>query len=203
MLAAIISVEFDQFEFVDELTNTTELALVRALNKTAERSRTRISREARDQVAFPASYLSPSNQRLWVSTKARRGSFETTIEGRGSATSLARFSRQKPLPPGRRHRDGKVTVTVKPNSPRKIKRAFLVRLNNSNVGLAVRTNGEKPENAFKPRSLGPNLWLLYGPSVDQALSAASDGKGVYEDMTPEMLDFLETEFTRQLELLGV
>lgn len=203
MVATIIAVEFDQFEFVEELTNTTELALIRALNRTAERSRTRISREAREQVAFPASYLSPSNERLWVSSKARGGSFETTIEGRGSATSLARFTRQKPLAPGRRHKDGKVKVTVKPGAPTSIKRAFLIRLNNNNVGLAVRTNGEKPTNSFKPREFGNNLWLLYGPSVDQALSAATDGKGVFEDMTPDMLDFLEMEFNRQLEVLGV
>ncbi|MGA1831677.1 hypothetical protein [Rhizobium wenxiniae] len=202
MVAALIAVEFDQFEFIDELTNTTELALIRALNKTAERSRTRISREARNQVAFPASYLSPSSRRLWVSSKARSGSFETEIEGRGAATSLARFTKQKPVAAGRRHRNGEVAVTVKPGATRRIKRAFLIRLNNNNVGLAVRTNGEKPENAFKPKSLGPNLWLLYGPSVDQALTAATDGKGVYEDMTPDMLDFLETEFNRQLEVLG-
>ncbi|MNL84820.1 hypothetical protein D3C87_2129170 [compost metagenome] len=59
-----------------------------------------------------------------------------------------------------------------------------------------------PKGAYKPRSLGKNLWLLYGPSVDQALRSASDGGGIYEEMTPESLEFLEKEFFRQLELLN-
>lgn len=202
MVAAVIAIEFDQLSFVDEMTNTTELALVRALNTTAARDRTKFARAARDQVAFPASYVSPSSKRLWVKTKAKRNALETIIEGRGSATSLARFTKQKPLAGGQRHKGGKINVTVKPGQTRSIRRAFLMRLKNNNVGLAVRTDGSVPQGAYKPRPLGKNLWLLYGPSVDQALRAASDGGGIYEEMTPESLDFLEKEFFRQLELLN-
>lgn len=202
MVAAVIAIEFDQLSFVDEMTNTTELALVRALNTTATRDRTKFGRAARDQVAFPASYVSPSSKRLWVKTKAKRNALETVIEGRGAATSLARFTKQKPLSGGQRHKGGKINVTVKPGQTRSIRRAFLMRLKNNNVGLAVRTDGSLPQGAYKPRPLGKNLWLLYGPSVDQALRAASDGGGIYEEMTPESLDFLEKEFFRQLELLN-
>ncbi len=198
MVATVIVIEFDQLVFVDEIKNSTELALVRALNKTADRSRTRFARAARDQVAFPASYVSPSNKRLWVKTRAKRKAFETVIEGRGAATSLARFTRQKP---GQKTRGGGVRVTVAPGKSRTIKRAFLMRLKNNNIGLAVRTDGAKPDRAWKPRSVGKNLWLLYGPSVDQALSAASSANGIYDELSPEMLDFLETEFLRQMELL--
>lgn len=202
MSAAVIVVEFDQLLFVPEMTNTVEIALTRALNRTADRSRTRFARAARDQVAFPASYVSPSSKRLWVKTRARKGAFNTVIEGRGSPTSLARFSRQTVMTGGARHKGGKVNVTVKPGQTKSISRAFLIRLRNNNVGLAVRTNGEAPSGAYKPKAIGKNLWLLYGPSVDQALSAASGGNGIYEEMTPEVLDELEAEFNRQLEVLN-
>lgn len=184
-----------------EVTAQVETALVRALNRTADRSRTRAARIVRDEIAFPASYVSPSSKRLWVKTRARRGSLIAMIEGRGQPTSLARFSRQTALTGGARHRGGVVNVTVKPGQTKSISRAFIIRLKNNNLGLAVRTNGAAPAGAYKPKPIGKNLWLLYGPSVDQALSAASTEHGVFEDITPETLDDLEDEFNRQMELL--
>ena len=180
-----------------------ETALLRSINKTADHARTLASQDIREQVAFPASYLAPSAKRLFVSTKATKASpFEAVISGRDRPTSLARFTNQKPLGGGQRHRDGQVAVTVKPGVRRYIKRAFLITLNNSNVGLAVRTDGGPPNNAYAPKEIGKNLWLLYGPSVDQVLSAASNGGGIYEEIVPETLDFLNDEFNRQLDLLN-
>ena len=180
-----------------------ETALLRSINKTADRARTLASQDIREQVAFPASYLAPSAKRLFVSTKATKASpFEAVISGRDRPTSLARFTNQKPLGGGQRHRGGQVAVTVKPGVRRYIKRAFLITLNNSNVGLAVRTDGGPPSNAYAPKEIGKNLWLLYGPSVDQVLSAASNGGGIYEEIVPETLDFLNNEFNRQLDLLN-
>ena len=180
-----------------------ETALLRSINKTADRARTLASQGIREQVAFPASYLAPSAKRLFVSTKATKASpFEAVISGRDRPTSLARFTNQKPLGGGQRHRGGQVAVTVKPGVRRYIKRAFLITLNNSNVGLAVRTDGGPPNNAYAPKEIGKNLWLLYGPSVDQVLSAASNGGGIYEEIVPETLDFLNDEFNRQLDLLN-
>ena len=180
-----------------------ETALLRSINKTADRARTLASQDIREQVAFPASYLAPSAKRLFVSTKATKASpFEAVISGRDRPTSLARFTNQKPLGGGQRHRGGQVAVTVKPGVRRYIKRAFLITLNNSNVGLAVRTDGGPPNNAYAPKEIGKNLWLLYGPSVDQVLSAASNGGGIYEEIVPETLDFLNDEFNRQLDLLN-
>ena len=161
------------------------------------------SQDIREQVSFPASYLAPSAKRLFVSTKATKVSpFEAVISGRDRPTSLARFTNQKPLGGGQRHRGGQLAVTVKPGVRRYIKRAFLITLNNSNVGLAVRTDGGPPNNAYAPKEIGKNLWLLYGPSVDQVLSAASNGGGIYEEIVPETLDFLNDEFNRQLDLLN-
>ena len=180
-----------------------ETALLRSINKTADRARTLASQDIREQVAFPASYLAPSAKRLFVSTKATKASpFEAVISGRDRPTSLARFTNQKPLGGGQRHRGGQVAVTVKPGVRRYIKRAFLITLNNSNVGLAVRTDGGPPNNVYAPKEIGKNLWLLYGPSVDQVLSAASNGGGIYEEIVPETLDFLNDEFNRQLDLLN-
>ena len=180
-----------------------ETALLRSINKTADRARTSASQDIREQVAFPASYLAPSAKRLFVSTKATKASpFEAVISGRDRPTSLARFTNQKPLGGGQRHRGGQLAVTVKPGVRRYIKRAFLITLNNSNVGLAVRTDGGPPNNAYAPKEIGKNLWLLYGPSVDQVLSAASNGGGIYEEIVPETLDFLNDEFNRQLDLLN-
>lgn len=196
-----LAIELNQFKFVSEMSDNVELALVRAINRTSERFRTRAARAVREQVAFPASYVSPSAKKLWVSKKARKTDPQSIIEGRGSPTMLARFSKAKPLPPGQRPKDGRIAVTVKPGVTRKIARAFMINLKNNNVGLAVRTNGLPPPNAYKPRSLGKNLWLLYGPSVDQALAAATDGDGVYEEMSPDVLEFLEHEFDRQIDLL--
>ncbi len=180
-----------------------EMALLRSINKTADRARTLASQDIREQVAFPASYLAPSAKRLFVSTKATKTNpFEAVISGRDRPTSLARFTKQKSLAGGQRHRGGQIDVSVKPGVRRYIKRAFLITLNNSNVGLAVRTEGGPPKNAYAPKEIGKNLWLLYGPSVDQVLSAASNGSGIYEEISPETLDFLNDEFNRQLELLN-
>ena len=207
MSQSLIVVEFNQLPFIDDTQKGVEIALVRALNYSATKSRTTAAREARKQVNFPASYLSPSSKRLWVKTKAKRGVYHTVIEGRGDPTSLARFSKQTVLTGGKRHKGGKVNVSVKPGSRKSISRAFIIRLRGrngmgENLGLAVRTSGTTPRNAWHPKNIGKNLWLLYGPSVDQALSSIRDSKGVFEDITPEALDLLEQEFTRQLELLN-
>ena len=202
MSQSLIVVEFNQLPFIDDTQKGVEIALVRALNYTATKSRTTAAREARKQVNFPASYLSPSGQRLWVKTKAKRGVYQTVIEGRGTPTSLARFSKQSVLPGTKRHKGGKINVTVKPGRSKSISRAFLIRLKSGNVGLAMRTNGTEPRTAYHPKNIGKNLWLLYGPSVDQALSGVSGTKGVFDDITPEALDMLEQEFTRQLDLLN-
>ena len=209
MTQVLIAIEgLDSLKFIPEMTENVEKALTMSLNTTAAKSRTIMDRKIRSQIAFPASYLRPSQKRLVVTKKASIQSLSTEITGRGRATSLARFTKQKPLGKGRRHRGGTINVQVKAGGARKkIHRAFLIRLRMGtealgNVGFAVRTDGSKPKGAYKPKQIGKNLWLLYGPSVDQALiSATGSRKGVVEEMTPEMLDFLNEEFNRQLDRL--
>ena len=185
------------------LPEQVQTSLTRAINKTLDRTRTRASRAVLDQVAFPASYLAPSAKRLWVRARARNDSLFGIIEGRDVATSLARFAKQKTVTSGsRRPKGNKIDVRVKAGGAyHALPRAFLIKLKNANIGLAIRTNGDKPANAYKPKEIGKNLWLLYGVSVDQALLAATDGGGVYDQLSPEALDFLNDEFNRQMNLL--
>lgn len=176
----------------------------RALNRIAERARTRSDRAIREQIAFPASYLGPASKRLWVQTKASKTSLEAVVRGQGRPTSLARFTRQKPPAPGqpgRGNAQGGVNVRVKAGGGQKlISRAFLIRLKNNNVGLAVRTRGGQPPGSYKPKEIGNNLWLLYGPSVDQALLDAQAASGIYVDFSDEWLDLLNNEFARLIDL---
>lgn len=185
------------------LPTNVQTAITRSINKTLDRTRTRAARAVLEQIAFPASYLGPAKKRLWVRSRARNDSPFGTIEGRDQPTSLARFAKQKtPTTGSQRPKGGKIDVRVKAGGGFKsIPRAFLISLKNNNVGLAVRTNGNRPAGAFKPKEIGKNLWLLYGPSVDQALLAATDGDGVYEELTPEALDYMVGEFNRQMDLL--
>ena len=212
MRQSMFAIEFDQFTFVDEVTPKVEIALVRALNLAVTRGRTRAAAAVREQVAFPASYLAPAGGRLKVSERAKKGAFEAVISGRDRATSLATFAKSKKVytyaERARRKTEG-VQVRVKTGSAyKRFKRAFIMKLNRGdrglgNIGLAIRTDGEEPVGAHNPKLIGKNLWLLYGASVDQVLMSASRDGGVYEQISPELMDILEAEFNRQLDLLEV
>ncbi len=97
---------------------------------------------------------------------------------------------------------------MKPGSVRRLPGAFLIRLRagsatidtKSNVGLAVRTKDGRPPPGYKPLPLGRNLWLLYGPSVDQVFYSVRTKRGVAQDITPEIEDYMEKEFLRLMEL---
>jgi hypothetical protein len=178
---------------VEELKREVELAAVRAINSTADRSRTQADREIRQQVAFPATYLSPSSGRLTVTQRARRGDLEARIRGRHRPTSLARFATKA----------GKaVNVEVKPGLSTYLPRAFLIRLRAGsgitetkfNQGLAIRLKpGETLRNKKQAIRMASGLYLLYGPSVDQVF------RDVAVDISPETARRLEEEFLRLVD----
>lgn len=205
MQESFIAIEgIERFADADgNLPENVQMALVRAINRTVDRTRTRAARAVLEQVAFPASYLSPSNKRLFVSVRAKKASLQAVIEGRDSPTMLARFAKGAKVTTGnQRPKNNSVSVRVAAGGAyRAIPRAFLIRLKNNNIGLAVRTDGSAPRGAYKPREIGKNLFLLYGPSVDQALQSARTGNGVYEEISPDALDFLTNEFYRQMDVL--
>ena len=180
-----------------------KVAAYQAINRTTERGRAQAAREIRDEVNFPARYLSPGEKRLFVSKKAQRADLEGRIRARTRATSLARFVTGSVEP----HKAG-VRVEVAPGKARFLKRAFLVKLRagsasidtRNNLGLAVRLKpGEVLRNKSDVRKLDRNLYLLYGPSIDQVFRAR-DGSGVAEDISPDLSSFLEREFLRLMEL---
>lgn len=193
-------------EFIGEVSAMQERAMVRALNKTGPHTRTQMDRRIRDQVAFPASYLRPSTKRLFVAKKARRGVLETVIEGRGRPTSLARFVKGGAAAmKNRKKRPEQINVEVKPGSVSGIKRAWIVSLpgapDSNNLGLAVRTKpGQRPSGAYAPKKLDNNVWLLYGPSVDQILYSVRNNGGVIEEIYGPTLDHLSQEYSRQMDL---
>lgn len=197
----------DASAYLDRLPGDIERAALRAVNKTTRDGRVMASRKIRDQIDFTASYLGPSAGRLTVVKQAKKGDLEGIIRARTSPTSLARFTKEEPLQKGqstRRRRKG-VKVTVKKGVARFISGAFVIPLRAgkdgplSNKGLAIRSD-TKPTGAYKPKQLGKNLWLLYGPSVAQILYSVRNRGGVAEEIAPELGERLQNEFIRLLEL---
>jgi hypothetical protein len=187
---------------LDGLDEAITQAAFRAINKTTERGYAEIGRRIRREVRFPANYLTGTDGRMRISKRASANSLEAAISARRRPTSLARFVTSSLHVGGGKRAEG-VRVEVKPGSAIRLQRAFLVKLRagastdtQSNLGVAVRL---KPGAALRKSSaakrLSNNLYLLYGPSVQQAFLANS-GKGSASDAAPEMAVFLEQEFLR-------
>lgn len=177
-----------------------------AINKTADRARTQADRAIREQINFPASYLRPSAQRLYVSRYASQANPEAKITARMRPTMLARFVTSG-SPAGGGNRATPITLAVRAGSAGSVKRRmFLISLpggrggdgedNPRNLGVAIRLKpGEVIHNKKVMQRLKGNLYLLYGPSISQIFST------VREDITPDTLEFAEAEFARQLDRL--
>lgn len=172
----------------DKIPENIRLAAQRAVNKTTQRAVPLSAREMERQVMFPRGYLSGQGNRLSVTKKASGNDLEGRVTGRDRPTSLARFIRG-----GARPGDRGVTVEVKPGVARFMPSAFVMKLRNQNLGLAVRTrNGRPPSMGAK--QIGPNLYLLYGPSVDQVFV------DVRNAVRGDLETLLEREFERLLDL---
>lgn len=185
----------------ETLPNEIRLNIVRAVNTTLRNGRTLAARRIRDQVNLPARQLGPGAGRLTVSRKANKTKLEGAIRARARATSLARYVSNKP------RRGQPVRVEVQPGKARYLRNAFLVKLpagsdtdTRFNSGLAMRLRpGERLRNKKNTIKLANNLYLLYGPSVDQVF-LDSQNDGVAEEIQPTVLEGLEDEFFRLLEV---
>lgn len=194
MTVQITSQTLDSFEaFFKQLPDIAEQAMAIAINQVVDRDGLAVlRRDMREQVDFPAGYL---ETRMRAVRKAARGSLEGVIRGRDRATSLARFAqgqtfsntrKQKGLP-GR-----KIQLHVKSGQSRVLQGAFLMQLKNGNTGLAVRLKpGQSLRHSHAAVSLGNNLFLLYGPSVDQVF------EGVAEDRSADIANMVSKQFLRQ------
>lgn len=179
-------------DFFESLPEESEKAMAIAINQVVERDGLAVlKRDMREQVNFPAGYL--EGNRLSVVRRAGRGSLEAVIRGRDRATSLARFAQGQS--PGNTRGRG-VRVTVRKGETRILRRAFLVKLRNGNVGLAVRLrDGEQMKFSQAAVELSDNLYLLYGPSVDQVF------RGVAEDRSGDIANMVSKQFLRQFDRL--
>ena len=190
-------------DFFESLPGLSDQAASIAINTNARGSALKLSRdEIYKQINFPAGYI--DDNRLFVDKFSKPDDLEAIVRGRDRPTSLARFA-TKGAKPG----DRGVSVQVHKGKTKYMKKGFLIKLRAGktmdgttfNVGLAIRlAPGEKINNKTLPAtvyasSLGPNVVLLYGPSVDQAF------KGVAEEVAPQVADNVATEFFRQLARL--
>lgn len=181
---------------------TTEAARL-AINQVAERGgRKLLLQDINKQVAFPSGYV--NGDRLSV-RKAYNTNLEAVITARQRPTSLARFATGSVATAGNVRRG--LSVMVHPGSRKSMPNAFLIRLRagstvsdtNFNMGVALRLKpGERIRNKTKQSAvqLGHNLYLLYGPSVDQVF------RSVAEDDAPEIASMVADEFFRQFTRLS-
>lgn len=155
-----------------------------ALNQTADRVVVPRSRDLiAEQINFPAGYV--NRDRLYVAERSSPGTLVVTVKGRDRPTSLLRFATIGA-------KRGISTVQVKPGYVRAQRRAFAINLRSGNQGFAVRLRpGETMSRSVAAVRLGKNLYLLYGPSVNQAFLSVAD------KLTPVFMDSLESEFLRQ------
>lgn len=194
MTAVVIARGLQDFSrFIDALPELATEAAYLAINDTSRAAVPLIKSEMRKQINFPNGYL--NKQRLDVRRKATRVTLEAVISGRDRPTSLARFA-EGATPENSRRRP--IFVRVHAGQQKRLQKAFIVRLKNNNLGLAIRLpKGQEPDRAYKPVELtrgggkGQGAWLLYGPSVDQVM------QGVSGDVGDRISEALAANFLRQ------
>jgi len=202
----IVAEGLAELERLSDVPDEIVMSARQALNKAIDRARTHAAAEMRSQVDFPARYLTGADGRLRITKRAVGNDLEAIIVGRHRPTSLARFLKGNPTAKQVRRRGG-ASVQVKPGMATFMKGTFLVRLRagnqltdtKHNLGLAIRLKpGESLRNKKQQGvQLGNNVYLLYGPSVDQVF------RTVAGDMTPEAIRFFESEFNRLRVLKGI
>ncbi len=175
-----------------------------AINEAIRFGQAESSRRIRQQVAFSAAYIGGAEDpgsRLRISKRARVGDLEGVVSGRTRPTSLAQFVK------GGFKKNKPVRVKVSASRGAKlIPNAFPLKLRrgtgvydpeNANVGLAVRLKkGESIRNKRQAVQVSGNLYLLYGPSVDQVF------RSVRLEVQAPVGDVLESSFLRNFSRLN-
>jgi len=191
MSAYVVAVEgLSELKDLEHLSDDIVRAARIAVNYAADRARTRSVKDIREQVAFPARYLTG---RLRVSQRAAKRSLEAVITGRDRPTSLARFAKDRS--PAAARRRGGVNVTVSPGRATFMTGAFLLKLRGGNLGLAIRLkDGESIRNKKAVQKVGAGLYVLHGPSIDQVFRTVS------QDQVGITTEDMEREFFRVMDL---
>lgn len=188
----VLAVEgLSSLEDIDNLPEDILRNARNAINKAADRARTSSDRDIRSELNFPATYL---RSRLTVRKRASGANLEAIISGRDRPTSLARFVTNRNAKPGK----AGVNVRVSSSTTKRMNSAFILQLKNGNTGLAIRLkpgaslHGSRGAKRFSSKD--GNLYILYGPSVDQAFRA------VIPDQEEKTAEYLEREFLRLMDL---
>jgi hypothetical protein len=200
MAAKITAVELKSvIEYLESRPEIARRAARMAINDTTQRKAMPMFRKSmQEQVAFPAGYL--NEDRFGVRKPATDADLTAVISARFRPTSLARFAQGQSAEGAKR--TGGVRVRVNRGGAKFMKGAFFVNLRRGkdtsdgfNVGLAIRL---KPGQTLKGRrrgaagvQLAEDLYLLYGPSVDQVFNDVSTAD------SPAVAVQLEREFLRQ------
>lgn len=198
-------------DFLVDFPKATPRAMSIAINDTMKKIVLPRGRELmREQVRFDASYLERKD-RFSVAEYATPASLIGWVEGRDRPTSLGRFSDVRGQIPQRGEPWIPVSnIEVHPGAVKLVGastrgKMYLIPLkrgteDSGNAGLAIRLRkGERVENIreFNPIEIFPNVFILYGPSIDQVFQS------VAVDLMPEVRDFMQQEFYRQMDrLLG-
>jgi hypothetical protein len=190
----------DLQRYMTSAPDATRQAMSDAINGAIKFAYAESSREIRKDVNFSQDYIGSvaNGNRLKVSLYATKDAPIAKIRAEPRAVSLARFAANRGV-------FGKagVSIMVKPGREEFLKESFLMRLSvgsaavttdNFNIGLAVRLKpGQVLRNrhkAVKFSTRDPNLYLLYGPSVDQVFNHVRDR------IEPAVSKFLTSEFYR-------
>ncbi len=172
---------------LDDLDPKITKAAKLAVNAAIRKAQTLSAKAMQQQINFPGNYLTGADGRLSIARFASDTNLEAVLRGRDRPTSLARF-----VSGGAKvGKKGGVSVEVDPGSAKRMPGAFAIKLRNNNIGLAVRTKNAPSMGAKK---LSENLYLLYGPSVDQVFNLTR------EQISGDVEDYLNAEFTRLLGL---
>lgn len=205
------TITFDEIDFSSELNEKLLNSAARAINTTAEWAKNEIQEIIESELNFPKGYL---NQESRLSrSSATTFKLNAVVTGRDRATSLSRFASGE---------QGDMTISVKKGRRNTGRKTFrLTGLNNDNVGLAIRLpSGKTPSKAYKPVLLkevtapsrklrrnnmfGPlepknkktRVWLLYGPSVQQAMGAILRGSNEAK-LADKIDDMLSENFAKE------
>lgn len=177
----------------DKLPQAVKMNAVRAINDAAEYARSEGARIMRAEIAFPDTYLDPSQGRFTLASRANTDTLQAVVRGSHDAVSLARFSS------GGKRGDHVAVGVVRGKGRVMTKRAFIMPLRNGNQGLAIRMKkGETLAKSTGAVEVASGLYLLYGPSVDQAFARVLDGNE--SGFVSRVGDRMEQEFIR---LMGV